>query len=206
VTDRASRPHSMQVVDLASLSHTETPKRASPLAPIPTFADVYDTYFPYVWRSVQRLGVPLSHADDAVQETFIVVHRRLPDFEGRSTLKTWLYGIALRVARAQRNRIRNTAGHQAIDAEQLAAPEAARPDQRAEDAEAARLVSTLLDGLDDDQREVFVLAELEQLSAPEIADALGENLNTVYSRLRLARTAFAQAAARHRARDGWRMR
>jgi RNA polymerase sigma-70 factor (ECF subfamily) len=171
-----------------------------------SFEAVYDAYFPFVWRAVLRLGVPHAHIDDVVQEIFLIVHRKLEGFEGRSTVKTWLYGIALRVARAYRIRARQSGGVEAVDPEQVRAPDAARPDERAQNAEAARIVQGLLEGLDDDQREVFVLAELEQLSAPEIAEALGLKLNTVYSRLRLARAAFAVAAARHRARDGWRIR
>ena len=136
----------------------------------------------------------------------MVVHRRLAEFEGRSTLKTWLYGIALRVARAHRSRSKQPTESQTIDADQLRAPDSARPDQQAENAQAARVVDGLLRDLDDDQREVFVLAELEQLSVPEIAEALDVKLNTVYSRLRLGRAAFAEAAARHRARDDWRSR
>jgi RNA polymerase sigma-70 factor (ECF subfamily) len=171
-----------------------------------SFEAIYDAYFPFVWRSVLRLGVPLSHVDDVVQEVFLVVHRKLAGFEGRSTLKTWLYGITLRIARIHRVRSRRVADGQVLEAEQVRAPEGARPDERAQSAEAARLVREILDGLDDEQREVFVLAELEELSAPEIAEVLGAKLNTVYSRLRLARAAFAEAAARVRARDGWRMR
>ena len=69
-------------------------------------------------------------------------------------------------------------------------------------ADAVRLLYELLDKLDAGKREVFVLAELEQLAAPQIAEALGINLNTVYSRLRLARETFNQALARHHVRDG----
>jgi RNA polymerase sigma-70 factor (ECF subfamily) len=170
------------------------------------FEALYDAYFPFIWRSVLRLGVPAAHLDDVVQEIFLIVHRKLDGFEGRSTLKTWLYGIALRVARDHRIRLRHSGGAQVLDVEQVPAPPGARPDERAQNAEALRAVIALLDGLDDDQREVFVLAELEELTAPEIAEALGLKLNTVYSRLRLARAAFAEAAARHRASDGWRIR
>jgi len=173
---------------------------------VPSFDSVYDGFFPYIWRSVQRLGIPPSQADDVVQEIFIIVHRRLPEFEGRSTLKTWLYGIALWVARAHRLQLRRPGEHVVVDTDHLRAPEESRPDERAENAEAARLVNALLDGLDYEQREVFVLAELEELTAPEIAEALGVKLNTVYSRLRLARRAFTEAAARHRAKDAWRFR
>jgi RNA polymerase sigma-70 factor (ECF subfamily) len=72
--------------------------------------------------------------------------------------------------------------------------------------EAARVVEQLLEALDDDKRAVFVLAELEQMSAPDISLAIGVPLNTVYSHLRLARQEFAVAAARHRAKDEWRTR
>jgi len=189
-----------------STAPLDAPEHVMGKADPPSFENVYDTYFPYVWRSVQRLGVQSASTDDVVQEVFMVVHRRLPEFEGRSTLKTWLYGIALRVARAHRLRSHRSNEMQSLDAEQLRAPDATRPDEQAQSAQAARVVDALLRGLDDDQREVFVLAELEQLSIPEIAEALEVKLNTVYSRLRLARAAFAAAAARHRARDGWRDR
>jgi RNA polymerase sigma-70 factor (ECF subfamily) len=170
---------------------------------VPSFEAVYDTYFPFVWRSVRLLGVPASLVDDVVQEVFLVVHRRLGDFEARSTLKTWLYGIALRVARAHRERDRRQQAR-TVNIKQACAAEAPGPDERAASAEGAFLVQIVLDGLDDPQREVFVLAELEELSVPEIARALNVKLNTVYSRLRLARAAFAEGAARQRARDRWR--
>lgn len=171
---------------------------------IPPFENVYETYFPYVWRSVQRLGVSDGAVDDVVQEVFMVVHRRLAEFEGRSTLKTWLYGIALRVARAHRAKSRASREAPPAAIDHVRAPDSSRPDAHAENAEAARVVNALLASLDEDQREVFVLAELEELPAPEIAEALDVKLNTVYSRLRLARAAFAEAAARYRAKDGWR--
>ena len=202
MTEPPSRSHSMEMLGVSTLPATEGgPAGAAAEVETPSFEAVYDAYFPYIWRSVLRLGVPLAQADDVVQEVFVVVHRKLGSFEGRSSIKTWLYGIALRVARAHRVR-----APRALEPEELRAPDASRPDERAENAEAARIVRTLLDQLDDDQREVFVLAELEQLTAPEIAEALGVKLNTVYSRLRLAREAFAEAAARFRAADGWRMR
>jgi RNA polymerase sigma-70 factor (ECF subfamily) len=196
------------VLGVATLPPVDASGEARAAAPAESarFDAVYDDYFPFIWRSVLRLGVPAAQRDDVVQEIFLVVHRKLAGFEGRSTLKTWLYGIALRVARVHRVRARQSRSTEVLDAERARAPEAARPDEQALNAEAARVVDALLDTLDDDQREVFVLAELEELTAPEIAEALGLKLNTVYSRLRLARAAFAEAAARYRARDGWRMR
>jgi RNA polymerase sigma-70 factor (ECF subfamily) len=173
--------------------------------PRPTLAEIYDQHFPFVWRSALRLGVPRAGVDDIVQEIFIVAHQRLADFEARSSIKTWLFGIVVNVVRNHRRALLAKQPH-ALRAEVREDPEllvdpAGGPHERVARAEAARLVERLLDALDDDKREVFVLAELEQMSAPEIATALGVPLNTVYSRLRLARQAFASAAARHRIRE-----
>jgi RNA polymerase sigma-70 factor (ECF subfamily) len=178
--------------------------------PRPTFAQLYESHFAFVWRSARRLGTPDASIDDVVQEIFVVAHRRLVKFEGRSSLKTWLFGIVLNVVRAYRRSLRAKHPHSLTpgvraDIEGLA-DTAAGPHEHAARVEAARLVDRLLDALDDDKREVFVLAELEQMSAPEIASSLALPLNTVYSRLRLAREEFAAGAARHRARDEWRTR
>ena len=178
------------------------PREALP----PTFAAVYEAHFAFVWRSVRRLGVDDSAVDDVVQEIFVIVHRRLADFEARSSIKTWLFGIVLRVVRDHRRTLRRKSPPRATDADNVAADAEHNPLERAAKAEAARVLHAILDELDDEKREVFVLAELEQMTAPEIADALGVPLNTVYSRLRSARQDFEAAVARHRARDGWRLR
>ena len=169
-----------------------------------TFEGVYEAHFPFVWRSARRLlGMAEGSVDDVVQEVFVVVHRRLGSFEGRSSVKTWLFGITLRVVRDhRRSQVRkSTREGDSRDAESVHADAAHAPDERAAKAEAVLALHRILEGLDDEKREVFVLAELEQMSAPEIADALQINLNTVYSRLRTARQAFEEGVARHRARD-----
>ena len=183
----------------------------APAAPVPLraehFDDVYDAHFSFVWRSARAGGVEEHALDDVTQEIFVAVHKRLGDFEGRSTVRTWLYGIARNVVRAHRRERKKrdaTGGPSPTDPDSLHDASEPSPEGHAARAQAGRLVVKLLDSLDDDKREVFVLAELEQLTAQEIADMLQENLNTVYSRLRLAREAFALAAERHRARDAWR--
>jgi RNA polymerase sigma-70 factor (ECF subfamily) len=196
VTDSSVSAHSPSMIDvLGQIPAAEGAADGLGHAP---FEAVYEAHFAYVWRSVQRLGIPERYVDDIVQEVFVIVHRKLEGFEGRSSLKTWIYGIALRVARAHGRKSRLAALDEDTELEGLRAPASGQPDAAAERTEAARTVNRLLDGLDEDQREVFVLAELEQLTAPEIAEALEVKLNTVYSRLRLARAAFAEAAARHR--------
>jgi RNA polymerase sigma-70 factor, ECF subfamily len=165
-----------------------------------TFAEVYDVQFDFVWRSARRLGVSALHLDDVVQEVFLVVHRRLAEFEARSSLKTWLFAITRRVVGDYRRSARRKPSEPIGNFEPAANPSCAADAQLARD-EDARLLYALLDELDEDKREVFVLAELEQVSGPEIAAALGENLNTVYARLRAARSAFEAAVARHHARN-----
>lgn len=180
----------------------ERPHLASP----PSFQEVYEETFDFVWRCARRLGVDASSMDDVVQDVFVVVHRRLPDFEGRAALTTWVFGIVRRVVRDhRRTRARKGAGLHGDDAAVQPSPDAT-PAEHVERVEAARVLHDLLDELGDERREVFVLAELEQMSAPEIAEALGENVNTVYSRLRAARAEFEAALGRHRARDTWRLR
>src|SRR4051812_47456553 len=169
-----------------------------------TLEDVYREHFAFVWRSAKRLGVRDASLDDVVQEVFVVVHRRLASFEGRSTLRTWLFGITLRVARDHRRAMKRKSPEATVDPDTLRA--AGGPGESAEKNEAVRVLHTLLDELDDERREVFVMSELEQMTMPEIADALGLNLNTAYARLRLARQEFETALARHRARDEWRLR
>lgn len=161
---------------------------------------VYEEHFDFVWRSLRRLGVPVSALDDAAQEVFIVAFRRAGEFEGRSTLKTWLFGIAWNVARRAS---RGEARREGELPEQLADSRRNQEDAVSR-AEAVRTVYEILDGLDEDKRAVFVMAELEEMSAPEIAEVTGAPLNTVYSRLRAARSEFEAALRRHRARDEWR--
>ncbi|MBS2016674.1 MAG: sigma-70 family RNA polymerase sigma factor [Deltaproteobacteria bacterium] len=181
---------------------------ASPQAPprplVHAFEDVYREQFPFVWRSAKRLGVRDAALDDVVQEVFVVVHRRLADFEGRSSLKTWLFGITLRVVRDHRRAVQRRDPGPPVDPDTLHA--SGGPAHDAEKAEAVRLLHAVLDDLHDERREVFVMAELEEMTMPEIAEALAINLNTAYARLRIARQEFEQSLARHRARDEWRLR
>jgi RNA polymerase sigma-70 factor (ECF subfamily) len=163
-------------------------------------ATVYEAYFRYVWRCLRSLGVRDSQLEDALQDVFIVVQRRLPEFDGRAAVRTWLYAIALRVARKYRERARREPA--SLDAAREVDPELSTlPDASGDqEHESERLVLArrALSALDDDKREIFVLARVEQMSAPEIANVLRIPLNTVYSRLRTARLAFEAEIARLR--------
>lgn len=187
------------------------PVCAHTVSSVPPFEAIYDEHFDLVFRNIRRLGVPEALVDDAVQEVFLVVYRRLGQFEGRSSLKTWIFSIVMRVASDHRRSIRRKSPHvqnpeSAVDADDIADERNESPHERMERREGVELLHRLLDELDDDKRIVLVLAELEGLTAPEIADTLGENVNTIYARLRAARRDFEQAVARERARDTWRLR
>jgi RNA polymerase sigma-70 factor (ECF subfamily) len=154
---------------------------------IPTFDEVYSAHFTFVWRVLRTFGVPEPALEDAVQDVFIVVHRRLPEWEGRAQITTWLFAIARRVAQAQRRKDGRT---DPLDEEPAGPADTFAALSR---AQAAATVMAILDTMDEDKRVVFALVELEQLSVPEVARMLELNLNTAYSRLRLARHAFELA-------------
>ena len=169
-----------------------------------SFDAVYAENVAFVWRVLRTFGVSEAQLEDAVQDVFVVVRRRLPEFEGRSSLKTWLFAIALRVAQSMRRSVaRQAPGEPALEAETEAE---LAPDVQADRSRAVELGVRLLNELDADKRTVFILAELEQLPASEIGEALGIPLFTVYSRLRAARREFNAALARERARGAWRSR
>ena len=64
------------------------------------FDAIYDEYFPFVWRTLHRLGVPKTELDDAAQEVFLVVHRKLDTYDRTSSVRTWLFGVAQLTARS----------------------------------------------------------------------------------------------------------
>ena len=165
-------------------------------AAAPAFSGVYTAHVRFVWRVLRTLGVPESQIEDAVQDVFVVVHRRLGEWQGRAAITTWLFAIARRVALAHRRRASRSAPAQVEPlSDELAddLPGGGDPFAEMSRAQAAATVLAILDQLDDDKRTVFALVELEQLSVPEVARMLDLNLNTAYSRLRLARQAFEAA-------------
>jgi RNA polymerase sigma-70 factor (ECF subfamily) len=166
----------------------------------PDFDTLYEENLKYIWRATRRLGVDPADSDDVVQEVFVVAHRRLPEFEGRAELRTWLYKILVRVVRHYFRSQQRKPGHRPAatldELEALRDPHGNGPAEAVERQDAVRVLDGLLARLDAQKREVFVLAEIEQLSAVAIAEILGENVNTIYSRLRSARQEFERAVAR----------
>jgi RNA polymerase sigma-70 factor (ECF subfamily) len=198
----ASGPTTTEVEDplVHALSNSRddrsSPAAEAPAAP-PSFDEVYETYFGFVWRNVLNRGVPVSAVDDVVQEVFMVVHRKLSGFEGRSSLRTWLAGVVRRVVVDHvRKRGNAPAGDEPLAVESMS--QARGPGEELDAKAAARLLDELLAGMPEAQREVFILHEIEELTGREIAETVGANENTVYTRLRAARRLFEEGLARLR--------
>jgi RNA polymerase sigma-70 factor, ECF subfamily len=168
----------------------------------PTFDHVYRETAPLVLRAMRRL-VPRDLVEDAVQDVYVTVARRLSEFEGRSKTSTWIYAIVLKVAsdhrRARRRQDRRV---NALAAEPP--PSTRSPEQHADRTTRVRLLHRVLEEMQEELREVFVLADLEELPGAEIASVLGLNPNTMYSRLRAARAEFNVLVRRANAREGQR--
>lgn len=160
-----------------------------------TLEGVYREHWRYVWRCLRRMGIPDARLEDATQDVFIVVARTLASFEGRSSIRTWLYSIAFRVAQEHH---RKGAREQRPDPRLAAGTQT--PEDQVQRTEAAATLHALLGDLDEDKRHIFVQIEIEGIPAAELAQALGLSVNTVYSRLRLARRSLERALTRHRAR------
>jgi RNA polymerase sigma-70 factor (ECF subfamily) len=164
--------------------------------PVPDVALIFEQHHDFVWRTIGHLGVPSAAVDDAAQDVFLVVHRRIAEYDATIPIRAWLYGIARRIAYRHRTR------EAKVDRLRVVSPSGPPlPDDVVEQREAADLVGTFLASQPPEQREVFILAELEGMSGPEIAAAVGAKLNTVYSRLRLSRQQFERALARSRAHE-----
>jgi RNA polymerase sigma-70 factor (ECF subfamily) len=174
------------------------------------FDTIYDQHFSFVWRMARRMGVESDALDDVCQEVFLVVHRRLAEFEGRSSLKTWVFGILHNIVLVHLRTLgRKSPAHRSpaplVDPETLV-DAAAGPYEQLSNAEASVIAQGILAQLDEHKRTVLVLVELEEMSVAEVAEAMATNVNTTHARLRAAHKQFTQAVTRYRAREQWRMR
>src|SRR4051812_4247513 len=161
-----------------------------------TLGEIYERHADFVWRCLRRHGVSDEEAPDAVQDVFLAVHRTLAGFEGRSSVRTWLFTICRSVARDRRNRASRRYEVASLDA---VGPEVdARADAAArfEHNRRLALLDKVLAAMEPEQRELLVLYEIEDMTGEEIAQALSLPLSTVYSRLQVARSAFQAEVAR----------
>jgi RNA polymerase sigma-70 factor, ECF subfamily len=164
-----------------------------------------EQHYDFVWRSLRRLGLAPADADDGTQEVFWVASRKLSAIE-LGCEKRFLFVSALKVASTRRRslRRRRESPSDQLDGEAFVANDEAcelGPDRAAELGQARERLHVILESMELEQRAVFILYELEELTAPEIAATLGVPLGTVSSRLRAARQKFEAATRRLRAQD-----
>jgi RNA polymerase sigma-70 factor, ECF subfamily len=190
-----------------ALTHVEASPRFSPAAssgaleqPVAlSLRALVTAHYPFIWRSLRRLGVPAAQVDDTAQEVFFVAHRRHADIQpGRE--RAFLFAVALRIASSARRELARSPEMADEVAISQAVEPAPQPDEAFEARRARAQLDEALDAMGYEQRAVFVLFEIEQLTAPEIASLLEIPLGTVASRLRRARKQFHIAAKRIRAR------
>lgn len=157
------------------------------------FRELFRAHAPFVWRALRRYGVPEADLEDVCQEVFVVVHRKLLEFEGRASLRTWIYEIARRTALADRRRAAPRA-----DATSLLelADHGRGPEAQLESERALRWLEAALAKLSEDKREAFVLYELEEMTLAEVAQAQGCSVNAVHYRVTHAREELRALAAR----------
>jgi RNA polymerase sigma-70 factor (ECF subfamily) len=153
----------------------------------PEFAEVFRAHASFVWRVLRRLGVRDADLDDALQEVFLVVHRKLADYQERGSVRAWLFTIARQTA--SHSRRLESRRQRRLSLPPMGNPPA-DPHESAMRKQAAQLVEGFLAQLDEPRALVFSLVEIEGMTVPEVATSLGENLNTLYARLRTARQQF----------------
>ena len=156
------------------------------------FKRIFAAHADFAWRSLSRLGVAEADLQDACQEVFLTVHRKLPQFEGKSTLRTWIYGICRGIAANQRRRAYHR--HEIISDDpyqSTSSPDHHNGYHWVKNREYTNLLHALLDRLDPMQREVFILYEIEEWTLQEVADSTSCSRGTVFARLQAARGKLA---------------
>jgi RNA polymerase sigma-70 factor (ECF subfamily) len=151
----------------------------------PSFPTIFADHAPYVLRVMRHLGIAERDLQDQCQEVFVAVFRGLSGFAGRSALRTWIYGICVRVASNHRRRAHVRRERPVSELPEQASP--AVQDEALEERRGHPSLRRWLDLLAPEQRDVFVLYELEELSMKEVAEVCGCPLQTAYSRLHAAR-------------------
>lgn len=177
--------------------HAQEPE-VDPGTDVRDFRAIFQSECSYVFHSLRRLGVQERDLEDVAHDVFLAVHKKLGEYDRSRPLRPWIFAFAYRFASDYRKLARHRRERSGDEIE--AVDHAESVDERIDAERGRRLVLEALDTLDLDKRAVFVMHEIDGAAMPAIASALGIPVNTAYSRLRLAREAFAAAVKRLRAR------
>lgn len=165
---------------------------------LPDFREIFRSECSYVHHSLRRLGVHERDLEDVAHDVFLAIHRKLGEYDPERPLRPWIFAFAYRFASDYRKLARHRRERSSDDIEAVDSSDSV--DDRIDAGRARRLVLEALDTLDLEKRAVFVMHEIDGIAIPAVAAALEIPVNTAYSRLRLAREAFATAVKRLRAR------
>jgi RNA polymerase sigma-70 factor (ECF subfamily) len=179
------------VDDLVDPEGDDFQSEPAPPPSIPSLREIVDEYGPQVWRTLRCCGVSEADIQDACQEVFLVVHRKIPEFEWRSSLMTWIYRICVRVAAAHRRKAYHRYEQIVADLPDLPMP----PSQvtAVDDAQMLERLLAILDRMEPSKREVFVLYEMEGQTMVKVAETLGCPVRTAFSKLEAARKEVTRA-------------
>jgi RNA polymerase sigma-70 factor (ECF subfamily) len=202
----------------APAPRSETEQRVGVLAPCPPaeaalerptasgvaldFEMVYREHFDFVCRSLRLLGVAPDGLEDAAQDVFGVASRRLVEFEGTSSVKTWVFAIVQRVAANHRRSHRRKQARLETLALESAVGAGPSPESEAAAAQSAALIQAFCDTLDEGRRALLVLGLIEGVPMRELASTLGIPVQTAYSRVRALRRSLELHLLQHEADHG----
>lgn len=173
---------------------SERAEEGANVPPAMAFEQVYAQHAAFVFRVLRGMGVHWASVDDAAQDVFVVVHNKLAAFEARAQVRTWLFEIAYRTAcQYRRASARSAAQRPVLEADRSSHE---TPQQELERRQMVQLVAEAMETLDDVKRATLVLIDMEELTVPEAAELMQTSVNTVYTRLRRARTEFDAAFQR----------
>lgn len=198
MTDLPGSPQTSGV-PRAAAAVLEPPPSSPVLAGVPVFAEIYTAQVRWVWRALWRLGVPERDLEDVAHDVFVVVHRKLVDYDASRPLRPWLFGICFRTALDRRRKFSVARELPVLvddELDRVADPAGVDAFAVVRHHEQQALVQAALSTLPLEQRAVFVLHELEGTAVADCVAILEAPLNTLYSRLRLARVGFARAVTR----------
>jgi RNA polymerase sigma-70 factor (ECF subfamily) len=172
--------------------------RSSPA--VPDLGSVFDAHFEYVWNTLRRLGVRDDDLEDIAHEVFLKVHAKLGEYDPARPIRPWIFGFAFRVSADELRTARRRREVVGLPFEPV---DAGRPaDERMEADDERRLVEAALQCVEIERRAVLLMHDVDEVPIPEVARVLEINVNTAYSRLRLARREFAAAVTRLRRKEG----
>jgi RNA polymerase sigma-70 factor (ECF subfamily) len=184
------------MVALGKLSSPALVSAAAEQARARRLSQVFEEQASFVWRTLRRLGVAPGDLEDAAQEVFVVVHKRLEEYEERASIRGWLYAICLRVSSRQRRSSMRRREQVVSEFPEISVE--ADQERGVEQRESLRLGQRLLEALPEKQRMVFMLYEVDHMSMAEVADVIGCPIQTAYARLHKARERVRIELARAR--------